>query len=350
MHSILPVTALAGLAAVTSLAGCAAPQPIALPMPVGIATSPALRPLEAEIRAIIATEAPHDSLEVAVALVDMATGDSLLINANTRMHAASTMKVPVMLELFRLAERGELSLDAPIEVKNSFISIADGSTYSLTATDDSDAELYGMVGMTLPMRELIRRMIVRSSNLATNILIELADPERIAETLAGVGASEMRVLRGVEDIPAYERGMNNTTTAYGLMKTLEAVASNEVVSRGSSAGMVRILAEQEFREMIPSGLPEGTRVANKTGWIPGINHDGAIIYPAERDPYVLVVLTRGFTDPEDAARAARRVSRRVWMELSVIPAQAGIQSAIVLTSGWRCTAVPCTGPRRLAPE
>jgi beta-lactamase class A len=316
MRSIQPLIVLASLAAIC---GCAAPKLIALPMPVGVATSPGLRLLEVEIRAIIATEAPHDSLEVAVALVDMATGDSLLIDSNTRMHAASTMKVPVMLELFRLAERGELSLDAPVEVRNSFVSIADGSTYSLTATDDSDAELYDMVGTALPMRELIRRMIVRSSNLATNILIELADPERIAETLSRVGASEMRVLRGVEDIPAYERGMNNTTTAYGLMKTLEAVAGDEVVSRESSAGMVRILAEQEFREMIPSGLPEGTRVANKTGWIPGISHDGAIIYPAAREPYVLVVLTRGFTDPEDAARAARRVSRRVWMELSVIP-------------------------------
>lgn len=299
-----------------ALAACAGPPaPLPLPAPGGAGTSPALVELETEIRSIIVTDATADSLEVAVALFDLATGDSLLIDAHTSMHAASTMKVPVMLELFRRAESGELDLDAAIPVRNEFTSIADGSTYSLSPGDDSDAELYDHVGGTMTIAELMHRMITRSSNLATNILIELADPARIERTLAELGASEMRVLRGVEDIPAFERGMNNTTSAYGLARVMHGVASGRVVSPAATDRIVEILEAQEFRDNIPAGLPEGTRVGNKTGWITGINHDGAIILPEGRPPYVLVVLTRGFRDDAVVERIARRISRRVWLHL-----------------------------------
>lgn len=299
-----------------ALAACAGPPaPLPLPAPGETGTSPGLVELETEIRGIIATDAAADSLEVAVALFDLASGDSLLIDAHTSMHAASTMKVPVMLELFRRAEAGELDLDTAIAVRNEFTSIADGSTYSLSPGDDSDAELYEHVGGTMTIAELMHRMITRSSNLATNILIELADPARIERTLAELGASEMRVLRGVEDIPAFERGMNNTTSAYGLARVMHGVASGQVVSPAATNRIVEILEAQEFRDNIPAGLPEGTRVGNKTGWITGINHDGAIVLPEGRPPYVLVVLTRGFRDDAVVERIARRISRRVWLHL-----------------------------------
>jgi beta-lactamase class A len=267
--------------------------------------------LEAEVRRMVA-ELPGDTLEVSVALVDLQTGDSLLVDAHERMHAASTMKVPVMLELFRRADAGELALDGPVQVRNTFRSIADGSTYTLSAADDSDTEIYGRLGQTLTVRELVERMITRSSNLATNLLIDLAEPARIAATLASLGASETVVLRGVEDGPAFRAGMNNTTTAYGLMKTLEGIAAGRAASPRATEEMLAILGRQEFREMIPSGLPAGVRVANKTGWITGINHDAAIVLPEGRRPYVLVVLTRGFQDRELARRTAAEVSRRSW--------------------------------------
>jgi len=181
--------------------------------------SPRLPELEAEVRAIIA-RAAGDTAEVSVAFLDLGTGDSLLVDAHRVLHAASTMKVPVMLELFRRAEAGELALDGPVEVRNGFRSIADGSAYSLSPEDDSDSTLYARLGQRVAVRELIGLMITRSSNLATNLLIDLADPARIETTLAGVGAGEMRVLRGVEDGPAYRAGMNNTTTAYGLARVL----------------------------------------------------------------------------------------------------------------------------------
>jgi beta-lactamase class A len=301
-------------------------KPIAFPILLVLAAcAPAIRPasgppprlaaLEAEVRRIV-DALPGDTLEVSVALKDLESGDSLLVDAHVQMHAASTMKVPVMLELFRRADAGELSLDGPVEVRNRFRSIADGSAYTLTAADDSDGEIYGRLGQRLTVRELVERMITRSSNLATNLLIDLAEPARIGATLASLGAAETVVLRGVEDGPAFRAGMNNTTTAYGMMKTLEAIAGGRAASPRATEEMLAILGRQEFREMIPAGLPAGVRVANKTGWITGINHDAAVVLPEGRRPYVLVVLTRGFQDREAARRVAEEVSRRSWQAVA----------------------------------
>jgi beta-lactamase class A len=271
--------------------------------------------LEAEVRRIIRAAA-GDTAEVSVAFMDLQTGDSLLVDAHLRMHAASTMKVPVMMELFRRAGAGELSFDAPIAVRNEFVSIGDGGRYQLSADDDSDGELYGRIGRDVPMRELVERMITRSSNLATNILIAEARPARIAETMERIGARDMHVLRGVEDQAAYDAGMNNTTTAYALMRVMRAVQDPAVVDDAAAREMQAILARQEFTEMIPAGLPEGTRVANKTGNITRIAHDAAIVYPPGRAPYVLVVLTRGFADSDAAASAGADVSRAVWAHVT----------------------------------
>lgn len=305
------------LALLPMLAACvpAAPRVACAPTPPTAPAPPKVEGLEAEVRGIIRAAA-GDTAEVSVAFLDLQTGDSLLVDAHVRMHAASTMKVPVMMELFRRAGAGELSFDAPIRVRNEFVSIADGGTYRLSADDDSDGELYRRVGTDLPMRELVERMITRSSNLATNILIAEARPARIAQTMERIGARDMHVLRGVEDQAAYDAGMNNTTTAYALMRVMRAVQDPAVVGEAAAREMQAILARQEFTEMIPAGLPEGTRVANKTGNITRIAHDAAIVYPPGRAPYVLVVLTRGFTDSDAAARVGRDVSRAVWAHVT----------------------------------
>jgi beta-lactamase class A len=302
--------ALARSAALLLLAACAPrPMPEPAPQPGGVAA------LEAEVRGIIRRHA-GDSALVSVAFRDLATGDSLLVDAHQPLHAASTMKVPVMLELFRRADAGEISLADPVEVRNSFRSIADGSSYALDAGDDSDSSLYRRLGERVPVRELIEHMITRSSNLATNLLIDLADPRRIAATMASIGAGEMHVLRGVEDGPAFRAGMNNTTSAYALMRVMEAVAGARAASPTASREMVDVLSRQHFRGMIPAGVPPGVRTANKTGDITRIAHDAAIVFPPGRAPYVLVVLTRGFATPASAAPVAREVSAAVWRHVS----------------------------------
>ncbi|HST61852.1 MAG TPA: serine hydrolase [Longimicrobium sp.] len=307
------------LALLLPLAACApaaAPAPSASPTrSAAVAPDAGMAGLETEVRRIIRAAA-GDTAEVAVAFMDLGSGDSLLVDAHMRMHAASTMKVPVMMELFRRAGAGELRFDAPIAVRNQFVSIADGGTYQLSPNDDGDQRLYERIGGEVPLRELVERMITRSSNLATNILIAQARPERIAQTMERIGARDMHVLRGVEDQAAYDAGMNNTTTAYALMRVMRAVQDPAVVGADAAREMQAILGRQEFTEMIPAGLPAGTRVANKTGNITRIAHDAAIVYPPGRAPYVLVVLTRGFRDEKVAAGVGRDVSRTVWRHVA----------------------------------
>jgi beta-lactamase class A len=275
-----------------------------------------------------ATGAPSDSLRaaierriaevpgavVAVAWRDPSTGDSLDIAGDTVFHAASTMKVPVMIELLRRHEAGALSLDAPVLLVNAFASIVDGSPYSLDPGDDSDSALYARVGTRIPARELMRRMIDRSSNLATNALIALVDARRVTETAHALGATGMLVRRGVEDGKAYEAGLNNTTTARALATLMLAIEDGRAGGPASTAEMRTILLGQQFDDEIPAGLPPGTPVAHKTGSITGVLHDAAIVYPPGRPPYVLVVLTRHIADEGSATRLIADISRMVWEE------------------------------------
>ena len=250
--------------------------------------------------------------EVAVSYRDLATGDSLDIGADVEFHAASTMKIPVMLEVLRSVEAGRLGLDQGILLVNRFHSIVDGSPYSLNAGDDSDSLVYMLVGQRVPVRELMERMIVRSSNLATNALVALVGADRANATAHSLGATHIRVLRGVEDIKAYDAGLNNTTTSADLAVLLEKIERREALGPASAQLMKEILLRQELNDEIPAGLPPGTPVAHKTGSITATLHDAAIVYPPNRKPYVLVVLTRNIPKEETARQLIVDISRLTW--------------------------------------
>src|SRR5437016_4820490 len=212
-------------------------------------------------------------------------------------HAASTMKIPVMIELFHQVNQGKLKLDDPLTIKNEFHSIVDGSIYTLSAKDDSELDLYKAEGQTRTVRQLCELMITVSSNFATNLLIEKLGVENIRATVHALGADGMKVLRGVEDNKAYEKGLNNSTTARGLGILLEAIAKGIAVDAASCTQMIAILKRQTFNEGIPAGLPAGIAVAHKTGEITKIHHDAAVVFAAR--PYVLVILVRGLAEKKD---------------------------------------------------
>jgi len=275
----------------------------------GVAQRASTGALAAAIRERIARVPGAD---VAMSFRDLANGDSLDINASTDFHAASTMKIPVMLEVLRSVEAGRLGLDQGILLVNRFHSIVDGSPYSLDAGEDSDSLVYTLVGQRVPVRELMERMIVRSSNLATNALIALVGADRANATAHALGASHIRVLRGVEDIKAYDAGLNNTTTSADLAVLLERIEKREALAGGSARLMKEILLRQELNDEIPAGLPPGTPVAHKTGSITATLHDAAIVYPPDRKPYVLVVLTRNIPQQETARQLIADISRLTW--------------------------------------
>ena len=230
--------------------------------------------------------------------------------ADEVFHAASTMKIPVMIELFHQVKEGKLKLDQPLPINNEFHSIVDGSPYTLKSEDDSEVEMYKAEGQTKTVRELCELMITVSSNFATNLLIEKLGVESIRATVHELGADGMNILRGVEDNKAFERGLNNTTTARGLGILLEAIAEGKAVDAGSSQAMLAILGRQKFNDGIPAGLPADIRVAHKTGEISKIHHDAAIVF-AKR-PYVLVILVRGLPEKKDSAALMADVSKSLY--------------------------------------
>ena len=251
--------------------------------------------------------------EVGLVLLPLDGRDAVMIEPDKVFHAASTMKVPVMIELFRQAEAGQLHLEDPLPVENEFHSIVDGSVYHLSVGDDSDAEVYAAVGKAMTLRDLCEAMITVSSNLAANLLIERLGVENIRTTVARLGATGMDVRRGVEDQKAFDQGLNNTTTARGLALLMQKLASGEAVSARADAEMVAILKRQKFKDAIPAGVPEGTPIAHKTGTITKIHHDAAIVYGPR--PYVLVILVRGIPEQKESAALMAAISREIWTSL-----------------------------------
>lgn len=230
--------------------------------------------------------------------------------ADESFHAASTMKIPVLIELFHQVREGKLKLDDPLLVKNEFPSLVDGSIYTLDPADDSEADLYKAAGQTRTLRQLCELMITVSSNLATNLLIEKLGVENIRATVHSLHADGMNVMRGVEDGKAFAKGLNNTTTARGLLQLMDAIALGEAVDAESSRAMIEILERQKFNEGIPAGLPVGTRVAHKTGEITKIHHDAAIVFGPR--PFVLVILVRGIADTTVSAALMADITRRLY--------------------------------------
>ena len=262
--------------------------------------------LEASLREAIRSS----GAEVAVAYRTLDGGDEVLIDPDKSFHAASTMKIPVMIELFRQASAGTLRLDDSLPIRNEFKSIVDGSAYKLSEGDDSDTEIYAAVGKTLTLRELCEAMITVSSNFATNLLIEKLGVENIRRTVTRLGADGMQVLRGVEDQKAFDKGMNNTTTARALLVLLEKLAHGKAVNPTADAEMIEILKRQEFNYAIPAGLPAGIAVAHKTGTITRIQHDAGVVY-AER-PYTVVLLVRGIQDQKKSNALMAKLSKLIY--------------------------------------
>lgn len=271
------------------------------------ATSPSIETVKTDITATM------DSLNAryAVAFRNVQTGEELLINEHEMFHAASTMKTPVMVELFKQSRQGKFSFSDSVKVHTVFNSIVD-STFSLSPGDDSDSALYQFDGQMHPVSDLLNRMITRSSNLATNLLIEMVDARNVTATMRELGANDILVLRGVEDGKAFRAGLNNQTSAYDLMLVFDAMARRSLVDQQASDEMVSILLQQEFNEMIPALLPADVKVAHKTGWITGVHHDSGIVILPDGRRYVLVLLTADLKNEEAGVKALARASKMIY--------------------------------------
>ena len=248
---------------------------------------------------------------VGLAFHDYQTGESFDFDADRWFHAASTIKIPILLGVFAAVDTGELNVDSRVHVRNAFVGVADGKMFRVEATRDAGSEVYLQVGKTMKIRDLARHMIVTSSNLATNVLVELVGIDTLRETVEDLGEGGIELRRGVEDEVAYSEGINNRVTAAGLVGVLRAI-EERALSEKSSSDMLRILHDQEFRSGIPAGLPDSARVAHKTGEISTVTHDAGIVYLPYREPYVLAILTEWEASASGRRETIASLSRAVY--------------------------------------
>ena len=257
----------------------------------------------------------HGLENLGISFYDAETTIQWSYNADHYFHAASTMKLAVLLGVFRQIDRGELNLEAPVHIRNRFTSIVNQEPFMLDLGRDADPDVYGHLGRTLTVRELAYWMITKSSNLATNLLVDVVGIQTIQQALDELEIDGVRVLRGVEDQAAFQAGLNNEVTANGLLKMLRLIADGKAYSQKACDEMLNIMLEQQYRSGIPAGLPKAARVAHKTGNISTVHHDAGIVYLEGRKPYVLVILTQ-FTAETGRGTAVAEVSRDIFNTLA----------------------------------
>jgi len=248
----------------------------------------------------------------ACAVEDLETGDRIFIREHAVFRPASTMKTAVMVEVFRQAEGGYLSLEDSILVKNRFASVVDGSPFRVKTNEDGDSLVIRAIGTKMNVRNLVERMIIRSSNLATNLLIERVTPDSVTKTMRAMGATKTRIVSGRDDTKAAAKGLQNATTALDQLILMKAIAEGAAVNPRASSEMHDILARQEHRHKIPRLLPEEVRVAHKTGSIPGAEHDTGIIELPDGRRYVLVLLSTSLRSNRSGIRVLSKASQIVY--------------------------------------
>ena len=263
----------------------------------------------------IARDAGFDA--VGVAVHDCGTGRDFSMEGERTFHAASTIKVAVLLAIYKLAEEGRIRLGDTLHVRNRFRSLVGGQVFRVAANRDGDGDVHRRLGRSLRLHELARAMIVRSSNLATNLLLDHIGLDAVRRILGEAGIGGVEVARGVEDTRAFEAGISNRVTANGLVGLFRLLCGGDFLRPDTREQMLEILHAQEFNSMIPERLPKGARVAHKTGEISTVCHDAGIVFPPGRKPYVLAILTEMPASVETRTGPVAEISRAIYEALEM---------------------------------
>ena len=250
-------------------------------------------------------EAQSGARALAVGVHDTQTGLSFRYNADRWFHAASTIKVAILVGVYGAIHRGLLLPHSRLHVRNRFMSVVDDKPFRVAADRDSNPDVQAAIGKMLRISELAHHMIATSSNLATNLLLDLIGVDAVQRSLDELGVDGIDVRRGVEDERAFEHGINNRVTADGLVGLLHTIAELRAFSRQLSQQMLDILHAQEFKRGIPARLPRAVRVAHKTGEISTMAHDAGVVYAPDRLPYTVAILTEW---PPDAPRRSATIA------------------------------------------
>lgn len=250
-------------------------------------------------------------MEVAVSFHDLDSHLRFAFQGERVFHAASTYKAGILFALFKAVEAGVIRLDDPLQIRNRFLSIIDGSPYRIGKESDGDGSVHRAIGRSLSVHRLAHAMITRSSNLATNLLLDLLGIDLIRTCLAAAGVTGLEVRRGVEDLAAYQQGISNEATADGLLRLFRLFLDDAALRPDLRQQALDILHAQEFNSMIPAKMPSGVKVAHKTGEISTHCHDAGLVFTPGREPYVLAILTQTGPETEKRQRAVAEIAHVV---------------------------------------
>ena len=236
-------------------------------------------------------------------------------DADIPHYSASTMKLALAMAAYRQHERGVLDLGTAVPIHNCFDSQVDGPRFGLDETEDSDPEVWRRMGEEAALRWIAHRSIVRSSNLATNLLLEAVGITPVQPLLSDLGCADSAFVRGIEDCMARDEGLHNLVTARDLAVELQALVHRSILGEESSAELLDVLAAQQINDAIPVRLPTATKVAHKSGWVDGVSHDAGIVYPPDTEPFVFVMCTTTDLEAKAATNLIGDAAAAAWRDL-----------------------------------
>lgn len=235
------------------------------------------------------------------------------LNCDDLINAASTIKLFVLDAAYAAFAKGTLHPDDTLTVHNRFSSLVGKGHFTLEQKEDSYDPLYAQAGKAVPVSELLRVMIQYSSNLATNLMIEKLGVLPVRSVVNAQGLNGIIFGRMIEDFDADAQGIRNRVSARGLGNFLQKLNNGQIVGKTQSQSMIRIMLGQKFNDIIPPGLPVGTPVAHKTGWVNGVRNDAAIVTLPDGRQYILVVLTSGLPDEQAGIKVLNTLSHQAYL-------------------------------------
>jgi beta-lactamase class A len=255
-----------------------------------------LAQLTHDVRKLAAGLAAPTAMEV----FDLSTGYHMGLNSSASMPAASTIKIPVMVEVFSQLQTGKFDLQRRVRLTAADKDYGSG--------DLCDAP----VGTTYPISVLIDKMIDVSDNTATNMLIRLVGRRSINRSMADLG---LRRTRLAQDIRTSNWGIrqNLRTSPADLVRLLELMARRQLVDQWSSNEMISILEQDQFNTLIPEPLPLDIPIAHKTGSFFDTLNDAGIVYAGDA-PYVIAVMTTSLRSQDAGRRFIHTISRLAYAD------------------------------------
>jgi beta-lactamase class A len=253
---------------------------------------------------------------IGVSVYDYLSALSWQFNGDRWFHAASVIKLAILVALYDASDQGRFSLGNRLHVRNRFLSVADGLPFRIDPNRDADSEVHAANGRTMQVRQLARRMIITSSNLATNLLVNLVGVEHARETMARLEIQGVELNRGVEDERAFEQGISNRMTPNGAVALLRAIFAAKGVSPEASEEMNNLLLDQQVSGTIGPGLPDHVRpiakIAHKTGEISTVTHDAGAVFMPSRPPYLVAIFVESAGDLKERQEAGIAASAAIW--------------------------------------